>query len=165
MWSIDIQRPQSQRGFTIIELLVSIVILSILATAAAPMAEHVIQRNREQELRRALLDLREGIDAYKQASDEGRIIKVAGASGYPPNLEVLAQGVPDARDPKHGKIYFMRKIPRDPLFPDAAVKPSQTWGKRSYASDADHPVEGADVFDVYSLAAGAGLNGTPYREW
>jgi general secretion pathway protein G len=154
-----------QRGFTLIELLVTVVIVAVLASAAFPMAELAYQRNKEQELRRLLLELREAIDAYKLAGDEGHVLRPAGASGFPPSLETLVAGVPDAKNPDGGKLYFLRRIPRDPFFADGGVPASQTWGKRSYASSADDPREGDDVYDVYSTAQSAGLNGIAYREW
>lgn len=153
------------QGFTIVELLMTIVIISILASAAFPMAELAIQRNKEQDLRRALREIRSALDAYKQAGDEGRIARKAGDSGYPRTLEALVDGVTDAKNPSGAKIYFLRRIPRDPFYADASAPPAGTWGKRSYASSADDPKEGDDVYDVYSLAPGAGLNDVPYREW
>lgn len=152
-------------GFTIIELLVTVVIISVLASAALPMTELVVQRNKEQELRHALREIRDALDAYKQAGDEGRILRKAGESGYPRTLEVLVEGVVDAKDIKGTKIRFIRRIPRDPFSSDQTAPASQTWGKRSYASSADDPKSGDDVYDVYSLSAGTGLNGSPYREW
>jgi general secretion pathway protein G len=93
--------------------------------------------------------------------------KTALQSGYPPTLSALVQGVPDALSPEKEKriIYFLRRLPPDPNFPDANANPADTWGKRSYASPPDHPEEGDDVFDVYSLSDKAGLNGRPYRLW
>lgn len=152
-------------GFTLIELTVTVAILGVLASIVVPLAEISVQRVREQELRRSLREIRDAIDAYKRAGDEGRIARDAAASGYPRNLQQLVDGVPDARDPKHGKVRFLRRVPRDPLFPDSATEPAASWGKRSYASDAAEPREGDDIFDVYSRAAGIGLNGVAYRQW
>jgi general secretion pathway protein G len=153
------------KGFTLIELVVAVAIVSILAAAALPLNELVVQRAKEQDLRRALRDIRTGIDAYKQASDEGRIVKKTGESGYPKKLEELAEGVEDQKSPKRDKIYFLRRIPRDPFATDSALSDAATWSKRSYASPPDDPREGEDVFDVYTTAAGKGINGRPYREW
>lgn len=153
------------RGFTLIELLVTLAILALLATLVAPVAQVTIQRRQENELRDALGQIRKGLDAYKQAYDEGRIAKTLGGSGYPKSLNLLADGVPDVRDPKRSKIYFLRRIPRDPFNGDPTLSNVQTWGKRSYASDAEEPKEGEDVYDVYSLSEKVGLNGIPYRKW
>ena len=152
-------------GFTLIELLVVLVILGLLAALTVPVAEVTVQRNREQELRVALREIRSAIDAYKKASDEGRVPKQAGSSGYPETLAVLAEGVEDAKDAKKRKIYFLRRIPRDPMYPDPAAEPADTWGKRSYESGPDEPREGKDVYDVYSRSTRTALNGVPYNKW
>jgi general secretion pathway protein G len=86
-------------------------------------------------------------------------------TGYPPSLKVRVEGVVDARSPDGRKIFFLRRIPRDPMSTDLNRTPEQTWGLRSYDSDADSPSEGKDVFDVYTLAAGSGFNRVPYRQW
>ena len=153
------------RGFTLIELVVTLALLGLLALLAAPLAETAVQRSREQALHRALRDIRDGLDQYRRAVETGQIARRAGESGYPPTLEVLVTGVPNAQDPKGGRIYFLRRLPRDPLFQDRAAPAEATWGRRSYASAADDPREGDDVFDVFSLAPGAGMNGIAYREW
>jgi general secretion pathway protein G len=154
----------SGRGFTLIELIVTVAILALLASAAMPMVELTVRRNREQELRVALREIRSAIDAYKRASDEGRIVRRVRGTGYPPSLAALVDGVPDARSPDKLKIYFLRRIPADPMQP-AAKDAIESWGKRSYASSRDAPEEGEDVFDVYSRAEGGGINGRRYREW
>ena len=147
------------RGFTLIELLVVVAIVAILASAARPLSELNVKRAKELELRRALREIREGLVEYKQASEDGRIERGAASSGYPPSLEALVKGMPDRRNPKAQPMYFLRRIPRDPMTADGQ------WGLRSYASPPDEPSEGDDVFDVYSQSEKVGLNGVPYRQW
>ena len=154
-----------RRGFTLIELLVTVAIVALLATIALPMTELSVQRGKEQELRHDLREIRTAIDAYKKMWDEGRIQKSLGDSGYPKSLEALAEGVEDFKSPKRSKIYFLRRIPRDPFSKDSTSPAADTWGKRSYKSPPDDPQEGDDVYDVYTLSKGVGLNGVPYRKW
>jgi len=144
------------RGFTFIELLIVVAILALLASVAMPLAEVTVQRNKEQDLRRTLREIREAIDAYKLAADEGRIERRADKSGYPPTLAVLAEGVADKRTGQ--TLYFLRRVPRDPLA-------EGEWGLRSYASPPGAPQPGDDVFDVYSRSDEVGLNGIPYKDW
>ena len=146
-------------------MVVTVALVGILASALLPITELTAQRMREQELRVALRQIRGAIDAYKVAYDAGRIERKVDVTGYPPSLAVLADGVTDSLDPAHGKIRFLRRLPRDPLSTDLDLPVVDGWGKRSYASQPDEPREGADVFDVYSRAEGVGLNGVPYREW
>jgi general secretion pathway protein G len=143
-------------GFTFIELLIVVAILALLASVALPLAEVTVQRNKEQDLRRSLREIREAIDAYKLAADEGRVEKQADKSGYPPTLAVLAEGVADKRTGQ--ALYFLRRVPRDPIA-------EGEWGLRSYKSPPGSPQAGDDVFDVYSRSGDVGLNGTPYKDW
>jgi general secretion pathway protein G len=154
------------RGFTFIELVITVAIIGILALVALPFAELTAKRAKEQELRLALRQIRTALDDYKKAVDEGRVVKKADESGYPPTLDVLVEGVLDAEDPnKRRRLYFLRRLPRDPFYIESAARPSETWGKRSYESSHESPAPGRDVFDVYSVAEGTGLNGVPYRQW
>jgi general secretion pathway protein G len=125
-----------------------------------------VKRSKEQELRLALREIRSALDAYMQAVEEGRIAHEAGTSAYPASLDLLVEGIPDATSPeRERRLHFLRRVPRDPMASDPSRGPAETWGKRSYASSHDAPEEGEDVYDVYSLAPGVGLNGIPYRYW
>ncbi len=155
-----------QKGFTLIELIMTVAIIGLLAMVTLPLAELSVRHSKEQELRLALRQIREGLDAYKQAYDDGNMAHTLGSSGYPESLQVLVDGVIDIKNPNaQKKMYFLRNIPRDPLSTDQNVPNDATWGKRSYESSADDPQEGNDVFDVYSLDPGTGLNGIPYKKW
>lgn len=158
-------RPETPHGFSLVELLVSVVILGLLASVAMPLAELSARRKREAELHRALREIRQGIDAYHAAVKNGEVATTLNRSGYPPTLAGLTDGVPNAKHPNGAQLYFMRRIPRDPTYPDPATKAADTWGKRSFNSPPDKPVEGDDVFDVYSKTTGIGLNGVAYKEW
>lgn len=153
------------RGFTLIELVITVAIVGILAMTAMPMIEMTAKRQKEVELRAALREIRSGIDAYRRAVDEGKVERKVDESGYPHRLDDLAQGVENRLDPNKARLYFLRRLPRDPFADDPTLPAAQSWGKRSYASPPDAPQEGADVFDVYSLSSGIGLNGIAYREW
>ena len=153
------------RGFTLIELVITMAIIGLLATAAMPLAQLVAKREKEADLRTALRDIRTAIDGYHTAAQTGHIKQELGASGYPPDLKSLYAGVEDAASEKKVNLYFLRRVPRDPFFPDANVAAEDTWGLRSYQSPPDDPQPGEDVFDVYSQAGGRGLIGIPYREW
>lgn len=150
-------------GFTILELLVVMTVLGILATAAMPLAQLAAKRSKERELRQSLWEIRHAIDRYKEAYDSGRLVKQADASGYPPSLAVLAEGVDDAAAAGQ-KMYFLRSVPRNP-FGAPSAKPEHTWALRSYASPPDRPAAGADVFDVHALSDELAIDGTPYRQW
>lgn len=153
------------RGFTLIELVITLAVIGLLVSAALPLAQLVAKREKESELRAALREIRAGIDAYKMAVDTGHVEKEIEKTGYPPDLKSLYIGVRDLTSVNNLNMYFLRRIPRDPFFPDGTVPAEETWGLRSYASPPDDPQPGDDVYDVYSLATGNGLNGVPYREW
>ncbi|TBO30446.1 type II secretion system protein [Aquabacterium lacunae] len=155
---------RSSGGFTLIEMLVVVSIMSVLAMIALPLAELSAKRSKEEELRSGLRQIRGAIDRYKQLVDMGHVIRVEGASGYPPDLSVLTSGVPDAKSAKGEMIFILRRLPRDPFAADDLAA-EQTWRLRSYQSPPDAPVPGADVFDVRSGSDGVGLNGVPYAHW
>lgn len=156
------------KGFTLIELIVTVTIVAVLASVTMPMLQMTVQRTKEKELRANLRQIREAIDAYKKAADDGRIKKDIDATGYPLNLEILVDGVVDEKDPNTSKLKFLRRIPLDPM--TAVVNAENAdlpnnWGLRSYASEAANPMAGDDVFDVYSQSQQLGINGIPYANW
>ena len=155
----------NSNGFTLIELMVSLAILASLAAALLPMTELMARRSQEQTLKEGLRKIRGAIDAYKQASDDGDIAKVVGATGYPPDLEVLQTGVVDKKNINGGKRFFLRRLPRDPTCNCPDTSAAETWQLRSYDSAFDAPQAGADVFDVSSMNTKEGLNGIPYNQW
>jgi general secretion pathway protein G len=154
-----------QQGFTLIELVVTVAIIAVLTSAAMPLVQLTAQRAKENELHESLRIVRTALDAYKYAADTGHIRREIGDSGYPPNLQVLVDGVEDAQSEKKTLLYFLRRVPRDPFFPDSTARGADTWGLRSYESPPDAPQPGEDVYDVYSMAPGKGINGIAYREW
>ncbi|MCD9026849.1 prepilin-type N-terminal cleavage/methylation domain-containing protein [Luteimonas sp. BDR2-5] len=152
-------------GFSFIELIACLAIIALLLLIAVPVSQTTIKRKHESELRVALSEIRHAIDQYKRAADAGRVTLKIGDSGYPPSLSELTEGVVDVSSPSGQMLYFLRRVPRDPMYAGRADDASMTWGLRSYASPPDDPQPGDDVFDVYSLSADVGLNGVPYREW
>ena len=152
-------------GFTLIELVVTVLIVGILATGAVPVIQVTIQRNKETELKQSLRQIRDAIDLYKKAADEGKIKKNLDQSGYPPSLEVLEQGVINQTEVKTKVMRFIRQIPRDPMNNDPELKPAETWAKRSYVSDAEAPAEGVDVYDIHSRSQKKAIDGTLYSKW
>ncbi len=154
-------------GFSLIELVITLAILGVLASIAVPVAQVTVQRAKEQELRLALREIRGALDAYKAAWDNESIRRNVArpSTGWPPSLAVLVDGVENQHSPKLSKIYFLRRLPRDPMHPDPDMPAEQTWGQRAYASEPAEPQEGDDVFDVYSRSTAKGLNGVPYNKW
>lgn len=146
-------------GLTFIELMVTMVILSILAMGILPLSQVTQKRLKEIELKRNLRIIRRALDEYKRLADEGKIETEAFSSGYPKSLEVLVQGV-DLKGPVPFKKRFLRRIPKDPMTEDGK------WGLRSYFDDPDSDTWGGqDVYDVYSKSDKQALDGTYYRDW
>jgi general secretion pathway protein G len=168
---------KNQKGFTLIEMIVTFTILAILAAVAIPLAKTAVKREKEIELRRNLRIIRDAIDAYKKLADENRIEFEDKSEGYPPDLETLVKGVDVSRETQVGGqtqrgrtrrpqnedtkiIKFLRRIPKDPM------TNSYDWGLRSYQDDPDSDNWGGEnVYDVYTKSPGIALDGTNYKEW
>lgn len=150
-------------GFTLIELLVALTLLALLVSAATPMVQLNAKRQKEQELRKSLWQIRDAIDAYKQAVDDGQIKKNIDENGYPPSLQILTEGVENSLDPKKRKLIFLRRIPRDPFADDESLDNSQTWQIRGY--DGAEGEFASDVYDVRSRSQQIGINQQAYTEW
>jgi len=149
-------RKRGERGLTLIELLVTVAILSILASAAIPVARFQVKREKERELRRDLWEMRDAIDHYKDAADRGAFQTKLESQNYPPDLETLVTGV----DVQGKKVRFLRHIPVDPMTGNA------DWGMRSMQDDpTSDSFSGQSVFDVYSKSTGTALDGTKYSDW
>jgi general secretion pathway protein G len=147
-------------GHTLIELLVTMVILCILAVGVLPLSEMALKRTKEIQLRENLRIIRNALDEHKRLADEGKIAVDAFSSGYPKTLDVLIEGVEVGGGPEPYKKRLLRKLPRDPMAEDGE------WGLRSYADDPDSDVWGGqDVYDVFSKSDREALDGTKYREW
>jgi general secretion pathway protein G len=152
-------RLRHQQGMTLVELIISVAILMVLTTAVLPMARVRIKREREKELRYALLEMRTAIDRYKDASDRGLIQVKVGTEGYPPDLETLVKGV-DMVGQVDKKFRFMRRIPVDPMTGTAE------WGMRAMQDDpTTSSFGGQNVFDVYTKSQDKALDGTKYSDW
>ncbi|QSR71963.1 type II secretion system protein [Aeromonas jandaei] len=153
-------------GFTLIEMLVTLSLLTILLSITLPVSELIKQREKESELQRRLLLIRTAIDAYHLAVQEGKIDKSASQSSYPPNLQTLVQGVVDKTSPNGNKIYFLRRMPADPMCVKCEERqPEETWDTRSYQSSHEDFHAGEDVYDIRSKSTKIGINGVPYHDW
>ena len=152
-------RQRSNQGFTLVEMIATMAIMMILAGVAIPIARVHAQRVREIELHRALREVRDAIDRYKDLSDRGMIPVNANTYGYPPDLDTLVNGVV-LKGASTAKYKFLRRLPLDPLTGKA------TWGERSMQNDPDSKSWGGEnVFDVYSLSPGVALDNTQYADW
>ena len=207
------RHPMPSRGFTLIELVVTLTLVSVLALVVVPMYDMTIRHKKESELRDSLRTIREALDAYKSASDSGYISRGTADSGYPPDLQTLVDGVdtiqqiagtnapngaspagvnlagslpglppgsvaPGAAAGANGAngngatapsipphMVFLRRVPRDPFYPDQSEEPQKQWNIRAYANAPDDYTEGSDVYDVASKSKDVGLNGIPYKDW
>lgn len=150
------QRRNGERGLTLVELIVTCAILSILATAAVPIARFQVKRQKEQILRYDLWQMRKAIDAYKDAADRHAFMTKIDSYNYPPDLQTLVDGV----DVQGKKLKFLRHIPVDPM------TGNDDWGLRAMQDDPDSDSWGGqNVFDVYSKSDGTALDGTKYKDW
>jgi general secretion pathway protein G len=146
----------SERGLTLVELIVTVAILAIIASAAVPITRFEVKRTKERELRYDLWQMRDAIDKYKDAADKGAFQTKVDSQNYPPDLETLVTGV----DVQGKKLKFLRRIPVDPM------TGKTEWGLRSMQDDATSDSWGGqNVFDVYTKSEGAGLDGTKYKDW
>ncbi len=149
-------RRKQERGLTLVELIVTVTILAILASAAVPLAKFKIKREKERELRRDLWEMRDAIDHYKDAADKGAFQTKLDSQNYPPDLQTLVDGV----EVQTKKVRFLRRIPVDPMTGKAE------WGLRSMKDDpTSDSYSGDSVFDVYSKSLGTGMDGTKYSTW
>ena len=162
-----VQQWRKSRGFTFVELIICMAIITIIAGMALPMSELIVKRQKEKTLRESLQIIRNALDAYHAAAVNGDILHPKHLSSkYPPDLSILVNGADNARALGEKKVYFLRRIPRNPIFTGKATTPnSETWALRSYASPPNNPRAGSDVYDIYANSDDIGLNGVPYREW
>jgi general secretion pathway protein G len=158
-------------GFTLIELVVTLALIGLVTMFTLPMVDMAVTRRKESELRQALRIIRTGLDTYKAATDAGTLPKEAGESGYPPTLEKLTEPleIQGKRDPfgsiASQRMVILRQLPRDPFSTDPTQPAYMTWNTRAYASRADDPQTGDDVFDVSSKSDRIALDGSFYSSW
>ena len=147
-----------QRGLTLVELIFTVTIVSLLSMAALPLARVSIKRQKEVELRRALREMRDAIDRYKDAADRGFIEVKFGTDGYPPDMETLVKGVTQL-NAIDKKLRFLRRIPKDPMT-------GSDWGMRSSQDSPDsNSFGGQNVFDIFTKSTATALDGTKYSDW
>jgi general secretion pathway protein G len=148
-----------KRGFTLIELMITVLVISVLVGLAVPLARNTIKREKEIELHTALREVRTAIDKYKDASDKGLIMVKVDTEGYPENLQVLVDGV-QLVGQVDKKLKLLRRIPKDPM------TNSTDWGQRSYQDDpTSSSWGGQNVFDIHTKSEGTALDGSKYKDW
>jgi general secretion pathway protein G len=153
-------RKKSERGLTLVELIVAFTIMALLTTMSVPLVRYRVQRDRERDLRRALDMIHKAIDDYKDAANSGKIEVKLGTDGYPETIEMLVEGVKLLQSAEGKKVKFLRKIPLDPM------TNSYDWGKRSTQDDPKSMSWGGqNVFSVYTKSTERARDGTPYSEW
>jgi general secretion pathway protein G len=153
---VGFKSTNPQSGLTLVELIITVAIIAILASAAIPIARFQVKREKERELRRDLWEMRDAIDHYKDAAEKGGMMTKADSMNYPPDLQTLVDGV----DIQEKKVKFLRRIPVDPM------TNSTEWGLRSNQDDPDSTTFGGqNVFDVYTKSGGTALDGTKYNTW
>ncbi len=160
MLNVSDRRRQSQRGLTLVELVVAFTILITLSAMALPMARYKVRREKERDLRHALREIRTAIDKYKDMSEQNLLGQTKlGTENYPETLEVLVEGV-KVPGPQDKKIRFLRRLPRDPF------TGGTDWGRRSVQDDPkSQSWGGQNVFDVFSKTMEKAPDGTLYSEW
>jgi len=159
-------KPRAERragwlraGYSLIEMVLVAALLTIIAGVTLPVAKYAVKRQKEMELRHHLRTMRNAIDEYKRYSDLGLIPVDFDTDGYPSDLDILVEGV-EIVGQIDKQVRFLRRIPVDPMTGEAE------WGKRSYQDRPDDTSWGGqNVYDVYSLSEGVGLDGRPYAEW
>ncbi len=145
-----------EKGLTLVELIVTVAILTVLASAVVPIARFQVKREKERILHRDLWEIRSAIDHYKDAADQGSFLNKVESEGYPPDLETLVNGI----DIKGKKVRYLRRIPVDPMTGRAE------WALRSMQDDPQSDsFGGQNVFDVHSKSPGTALDGTKYSDW
>lgn len=154
------RKPRNQSGLTLVELIVAFTILLILTSMAVPLARARVRGEKERELHRVLIEMRNAIDKYKDMADQGMLGPgKLGQEGYPESLEAMVEGV-KMTGQVDKKVRFLRRIPKDPM------TNSTDWGKRSMQDDPKSTGWGGqNVFDVYSKSMDKAADGTPYSEW
>jgi general secretion pathway protein G len=145
-----------KNGLTLVELIVTVAILAILASASVPLLRFQVKREKERELRGDLRKMRDAIDAYRDAADKHAFQTKIDQMNYPPDLETLVKGV----DAQGKKLKFMRSIPVDPMTGKAE------WNLRSMQDESNSDSWGGqNVFDVTSKSQGTAMDGTKYADW